>query len=520
MLVGDSLGMVLQGHDTTVPVTMDDIVYHCRAVARGLHRPFLMADLPFVSYPSRDMALANAVRLMQEGGAKMVKLESGAGQLEIVEFLARPRHRGVRAPRAEAAVGAQDRRLSRAGPRGSGGEQHARATRKALESAGADIVLLECIPSELGKSITEALHVPVIGIGAGPDTDGQILVLYDVLDITAGPQAALRRRTSWTGATATLDARQGLRAGREDDASIPRPSTASDSRCKSDADRRPTIADVRAHVARWRAAASAWRSCPPWATCTPGTSASSRRAREHGDRFVASIFVNPMQFGPNEDFAHYPRTPDEDATHAARRWLRSHVHAGSRGDLSARAASRPRACTCRMLEDILCGEFRPGHFDGRRAPSSRSCLNIVQPDVAMFGEKDFQQLPIIRRMVVDLCLPVEIVGAPTVREPDGLAMSSRNQYLSAEERAVAPTIYAELERARAAIEAGSNDFAALERTRREALRQAGFRPDYFEIRDAATLGGAERAVARARGADRRAARARAAHRQRESEEDR
>src|SRR6266849_4574925 len=88
VLVGDSLGMVIQGHDTTVPVTMDDVVYHCRAVARGLHRPFLMADLPFMSYPSKEVALANSVRLMQEGGAKMIKLESGGTQIEIVEFLA------------------------------------------------------------------------------------------------------------------------------------------------------------------------------------------------------------------------------------------------------------------------------------------------------------------------------------------------------------------------------------------------------------------------------------------------
>ncbi|MGH8239720.1 MAG: pantoate--beta-alanine ligase, partial [Steroidobacteraceae bacterium] len=114
-------------------------------------------------------------------------------------------------------------------------------------------------------------------------------------------------------------------------------------------------------------------------------------------------------------------------------------------------------------------------------------LNIVQPDVAVFGEKDYQQLLIIRRATVDLCMPVEIVGVPTTREPDGLALSSRNRYLSAEERAVAPAIYAELERARAAIEAGSNDFAGVARQGADALRQAGFHPDYFEIRDAATL---------------------------------
>jgi 3-methyl-2-oxobutanoate hydroxymethyltransferase len=185
VLVGDSMGMVIQGYDTTVPVTMDNIVYHCRAVARGLHRPFLMADLPFMSYPSKERALENSVRLMQEGGAKMVKLESGATQAEIVEWLARHdiavcAHLGLR-PQSVHKTG---------GFRVQGREQDAAAemidSAKRLESAGADIVLLECVPADLGKAITEALRVPVIGIGAGPGTDGQILVLYDILDITTG----------------------------------------------------------------------------------------------------------------------------------------------------------------------------------------------------------------------------------------------------------------------------------------------------------------------------------------------
>jgi 3-methyl-2-oxobutanoate hydroxymethyltransferase len=185
VLVGDSLGMVIQGHDTTVPVTMDHMVYHCRAVARGLHRPFLMADLPFMSYPSKGEALANSVRLMQEGGAKMVKLESGAGQVEIVEFLAKHdiavcAHLGLKPQSVHKTGGFRVQ-----GRNHDAAERMVRAA-KDLESAGADIVLLECIPTELGGTITKTLHVPVIGIGAGPLTDGQILVTYDVLDITTG----------------------------------------------------------------------------------------------------------------------------------------------------------------------------------------------------------------------------------------------------------------------------------------------------------------------------------------------
>jgi len=185
VLVGDTLGMVIQGHDTTVPVTMDHMVYHSAAVARGLHRPFLITDMPFMSYPSRELALANAVRLMQDGGARMVKLESGKAQTDIVEFLASHdiavcAHLGLR-PQSVHKTG---------GFRVQGRDDEA-ASRMledalALQAAGADLVLLECIPAALGRAISQALNVPVIGIGAGPDTDGQILVLYDILDITAG----------------------------------------------------------------------------------------------------------------------------------------------------------------------------------------------------------------------------------------------------------------------------------------------------------------------------------------------
>ena len=185
VLVGDSLGMAIQGHDTTVPVTMDHMVYHCAAVARGLHRPFLVADLPFMSYPSRELALSNSVRLMQEGGARMIKLESGQGQTEIVEFLARHdiavcAHLGLR-PQSVHKTGG-----FRVQGRESDAAQRIADDALALENAGADLVLLECIPADLGRTITEAVKVPVIGIGAGPYTDGQILVLYDILDITTG----------------------------------------------------------------------------------------------------------------------------------------------------------------------------------------------------------------------------------------------------------------------------------------------------------------------------------------------
>ena len=177
--------MVIQGHDTTVPVTVNDIIYHSRTVARGLRRAFLVADMPFMSYTEPGMALDNAVRLMQEGGAMMVKLEGGDDQVGIVEHLARHdipvcAHLGLK-PQSVHKIGGfkvQGRDPDKA--------KEMLTSAKRLQDAGADIVLLECVPNEAGKVITEALDVPVIGIGAGPDVDGQILVLYDILDITRG----------------------------------------------------------------------------------------------------------------------------------------------------------------------------------------------------------------------------------------------------------------------------------------------------------------------------------------------
>jgi len=185
VLVGDSLGMVIQGHDTTVPVTVEDVIYHTRGVARGVMHAFVIADMPFMSYTSPAQALDNSVRLMQEGGAMMVKLEGGKGQVGVVEHLAEHdipvcAHLGLK-PQSVHKIG---------GFRVQGRQADVASKMLddavALERAGADLILLECVPNEVGRSITEAVSAPVIGIGAGPDVDGQILVLYDLLGITQG----------------------------------------------------------------------------------------------------------------------------------------------------------------------------------------------------------------------------------------------------------------------------------------------------------------------------------------------
>ena len=191
VLIGDSLGMVIQGQIATTAVTVADIAYHSRAVAPHLKRAFLVADLPFLSFATRDRALDASQRLMQEGGAKMVKLEGGREQADIVEYLA------VRGVPVCAHLGLQPQLIHKLGAFKVQGREDAAAEAmlkdaRILEEAGADMLLLECVPSSLGKRITEAAQVPVIGIGAGPDVSGQILVLHDILNIS--PMVTIGRK--------------------------------------------------------------------------------------------------------------------------------------------------------------------------------------------------------------------------------------------------------------------------------------------------------------------------------------
>jgi 3-methyl-2-oxobutanoate hydroxymethyltransferase len=185
LLVGDSLGMVLQGQPSTVPVTVDDMVYHTRAVVRGCRRALVMTDMPFLSYTNPAQALSNAARLMQEGGAQVVKLEVTRAMVGVVEALAAHSvpvcaHLGL-LPQSVHKLG---------GYRVQGRDAEAAAAMiedaRVMAAAGADLLLLECVPRGLAKAIAEAVEPPVIGIGAGPDVDGQVLVLHDMLGITPG----------------------------------------------------------------------------------------------------------------------------------------------------------------------------------------------------------------------------------------------------------------------------------------------------------------------------------------------
>jgi pantoate--beta-alanine ligase len=249
-------------------------------------------------------------------------------------------------------------------------------------------------------------------------------------------------------------------------------------------DRVTTIADVRERVRGWRAQGRRIAFVPTMGNLHAGHMSLIQAARQHGERFVASIFVNPMQFGPNEDYAHYPRTPHEDEAMLAAAgcdlmFMPDVAEIYPNGPENAARVEVP------VLSHILDGEFRAGHFQGVATVVTK-LLNIVEPDAAIFGEKDFQQLTVIRRMVADLCMPMAIIGAATVRETDGLAMSSRNQYLTVAERSIAPIIHQQLQLARTKLLAGVAD-RDVETAALAVLGAAGLRPDYFVVRDAANL---------------------------------
>ena len=247
-----------------------------------------------------------------------------------------------------------------------------------------------------------------------------------------------------------------------------------------------TIAAVRARVRGWHRQGHRVAFVPTMGNLHAGHVSLIEAARRHGDRFVASIFVNPMQFGPNEDFAHYPRTPTEDERMLAAAGC-DLMFMPAVAEIYPNGAERATRVEVPGLSRILDGEVRPGHFEGV-ATIVTKLFHIVEPDIAVFGEKDFQQLTVIRRMVADLCMPVEIIAAPTVREADGFAKSSRNQYLNQAERALAPAIYATLQAAAQRIRAADTEYASIERAGFRALEAAGFRVDYFSVRQAVDLG--------------------------------
>ncbi|HST27305.1 MAG TPA: pantoate--beta-alanine ligase [Rudaea sp.] len=243
-------------------------------------------------------------------------------------------------------------------------------------------------------------------------------------------------------------------------------------------------AELRAHVAAWRRVGDRIAFVPTMGNLHAGHFSLIELAHAHADKIVASVFVNPTQFGPNEDFANYPRTLEADRASLSEHGCDA-LFAPSVDEMYPFGVAASVRVDVPVITQTLEGELRPGHFAGVATVVTK-LFNLVQPDVAVFGQKDYQQLLVIRRMTQDLRLPVDIVAAPTRREGNGLAMSSRNQYLSAEERERAGVIHRTLCAMRERVHTGrSHD--AIEADARAALEAAGSVPDYVVIRRAADL---------------------------------
>ena len=246
-----------------------------------------------------------------------------------------------------------------------------------------------------------------------------------------------------------------------------------------------SVDELRAVVADWRRAGESIAFVPTMGNLHEGHVSLLRRACELATRTVVSIFVNPIQFGRGEDYARYPSTLEDDKQKLQAAGL-DLLFVPNLDQLYPGGMEEDTRITVPVLSTILCGQFRPGHFSGVATVVSKLLLN-VQPDVALFGEKDYQQVLVIKQMAHDLLMPVEILGMPIVRDPDGLAMSSRNAYLNASERACAPLIFQLLTRAADKLRRQDTSLIAIETAGMAELAAAGFRPEYFSIRRAQDL---------------------------------
>jgi pantoate--beta-alanine ligase len=246
-----------------------------------------------------------------------------------------------------------------------------------------------------------------------------------------------------------------------------------------------TISELRRTLATWRRDGERIALVPTMGNLHAGHLSLVTEAQHRADRVVATIFVNPMQFGESEDIDAYPRTFDEDRAKLEENQV-DLLFCPEVSTLYPVAMEMMTRVEVPGLSDVLCGASRPGHFRGVATVVAK-LFNMAQPQVAVFGEKDFQQLAVIRRMVRDLDMSVEVVGVATMREADGLAMSSRNGYLTPAEREIAPTLYATLQMTAEKLQQGEQDLSSLQEKAANVLKNAGFCPGYVSIRRAEDL---------------------------------
>lgn len=246
-----------------------------------------------------------------------------------------------------------------------------------------------------------------------------------------------------------------------------------------------TVRELRAVVARARSEGKRIALVPTMGNLHSGHIALVTKAVQRADFVIASIFVNPLQFGPNEDLASYPRTLAADQEQL----LQAGCHllfTPTVEEMYPHGMADQTIVRVPVVSEGLCGGSRPGHFDGVSTVVSK-LFNMVQPDIAIFGQKDFQQLAVVNALVRDLNMPIQIIGEPTVRAADGLALSSRNGYLTDDQRAAAPALYRVIKQIGTALQNGEQDHQQLIGDGVKALESAGFRPDYLEIRNAVSL---------------------------------
>jgi pantoate--beta-alanine ligase len=246
-----------------------------------------------------------------------------------------------------------------------------------------------------------------------------------------------------------------------------------------------TVRELRAAVARARSEGKRIALVPTMGNLHSGHIALVTKAVQRADFVIASIFVNPLQFGPSEDLASYPRTLAADQEQL----LQAGCHllfTPTVDEMYPHGMADQTIVRVPVVSEGLCGGSRPGHFDGVSTVVSK-LFNMVQPDIAIFGQKDFQQLAVVNALVRDLNMPIQIIGEPTVRAADGLALSSRNGYLSEDQRAAAPALYRVIKQIGDALRNGDQNHDQLLSDGVKALETAGFLPDYLEIRNAVSL---------------------------------
>jgi pantoate--beta-alanine ligase len=245
------------------------------------------------------------------------------------------------------------------------------------------------------------------------------------------------------------------------------------------------IAQLRALIRQWRNAGERVAFVPTMGNLHQGHLQLVDTAKQRADRVIVSIFVNPMQFGANEDLDNYPRTLEQDCQGLTEHGADA-VFTPTPQLMYPRGLDVQTFVEVPLLGDFHCGASRAGHFRGVSTVVTK-LFNLVQPDIACFGQKDYQQLAIIRQMVADLSMPIEIIGVATTRADDGLALSSRNGYLTAEQRATAPALYRVLQWMKQELNQGFSDLRLLEQQAKDQLSAAGFRPDYVNISNRQTL---------------------------------